>query len=56
MVLRATGLIQRHQAACLDHNCTLQQERPLLQPPGSVATMSICYAVTVQFNWTVSNW
>jgi hypothetical protein len=24
--LRATGLIQRHQAACLDHNCTLQQE------------------------------
>ena len=41
--LRATGLIQRHQAACLDHNCTLQQERPLLQPPGSVATMFICY-------------
>ena len=41
--LRATGLIQRHQAACLDHNCTLQQERPLLQPPGSVATISICY-------------
>jgi len=26
----ATGLIQRHQEACLDHNCTLQQERPLL--------------------------
>ena len=32
------------QAACLDHKvCTLQQERPLLQPPGSVATISICY-------------